>query len=61
MDVGFGVLGRLVLDNVRKLGDIDAARGDVGRNEELQVPSRTRESTFSRALWFRSALNSSAS
>ena len=37
VDVVFGVLGHVVVDDVADVGDVDAARDDVGGDEYLDL------------------------
>src|SRR5437867_3002337 len=37
VDVGFRVLGNVVVEHVRNLGDIQAARGDIGSDQIRQL------------------------
>ena len=38
VDVGFHVAGKVVVDDAGKRRDVEAARGDVGRDENAQFP-----------------------
>src|ERR1700722_8388808 len=38
MDVGLRVIGDIVIDDVRDAIDIDAARGDVRRDDYVELP-----------------------
>jgi hypothetical protein len=52
VQVDRGVLRQRVVDDVRQVGDVDAARGDVGGHEELRTsPTLTFFMTFERRAW----------
>ena len=42
MDVILGVMGRVVVDHVTDVGDVEAARGDVGADQELDFAGAKR-------------------
>ena len=48
MDVRLGRGRHVVVDDVRQLRDVEAARGDVGRDEQIGRPARNRFITRSR-------------
>ena len=52
--------GHVVVDDVRHVLDVEPARGDVGRDEELGVPSRNRRITRSRCSCDRPPCSASA-
>ena len=49
--VALGALGEVEVDDVREVRDVDAARGDVGRDRKRSLPSRVRAMTCSRSPW----------
>ena len=54
VEVGLVVLGRVVVDDDVDVVDVDAAGGDVGGDEHLDLAAVKSASAFSRAPWRRS-------
>ena len=61
MDVARALGGRVEVDDVRHVGEVESTCGDVRRDERRRWPDSKRLSARSRCPWFRSPWSATAS